>query len=328
MSSAQQTSTAETTIRSFRAGDGPPLAEAWTRSVPHDPIGYRRFRDMFLLDRNFDPAGLIVAEVDGRIVGSAYAVRRLIPESGDDLQPDTGWIPFFFVHPDHRERGVGRTLLQTALDWLAALGRSTVLFSSYTPNYFLPGLDADRYPAADRLLRSLGFDAQYRCVAMDASLVDYRIPDDVTELIARHRDAGYRFEAPTDDELVGLIDIAGSEFNIDWARGIREAVLEGLPLDRIMMAWDPDGAPLGWAMFGTYEHVIERFGPFGVLPQSRGLGLGKVLLHLTMEQMRAAGAHSAWFLWTGATSAAGQLYLKSGFDITRTFTVMRRTTGS
>lgn len=318
----------EMIIRSFRPGDGPALAAVWTRAAPQDPIGFRRFRDMFLLDRNFDAAGLLVAEQAGAIVGAAYAVRRLIPESGDDLQPDSGWIPFFFVDPDHRGRGVGRQLLQAALDWLAELGRTTVFFSSYTPNYFLPGLDADRYPAADRLLRDLGFDTQYQCVAMDASLLDYRIPDEVAELIGRHRAAGYRFQAPTDDELVGLIDIAGAEFNTDWARGIREAVLDGLPLDRIVAAWDPDGNPLGWAMFGTYEHVIERFGPFGVLPASRGLGLGKVLLHLTLEQMRAAGAHSAWFLWTEPTSAAGRLYLKSGFDITRTFTVMRRTAAS
>ena len=79
---------------------------------------------------------------------------------------------------------------------------------------------------------------------------------------------------------------------------------------------------LGWAMHGTYENVLERFGPFGVLPESRGTGLGKVLLHLTLERMRALGAHSAWFLWTEETSAAGHLYLNTGFEITRTFTIM------
>jgi GNAT superfamily N-acetyltransferase len=94
-------------------------------------------------------------------------------------------------------------------------------------------------------------------------------------------------------------------------------------LDRIVVARDPEGQILGWAMHGTYEGVLERFGPFGVLPTSRGTGLGKVLLHLTLERMVAAGAHSAWFLWTGEESAAGQLYLKSGFDITRRFTILR-----
>ena len=69
--------------------------------------------------------------------------------------------------------------------------------------------------------------------------------------------------------------------------------------------------------------VDERFGPFGVLEEMRGTGLGKVLLHLVLERMRARRAHSAWFLWTGAETAAGVLYLRTGFDVTRTFTVLR-----
>jgi GNAT superfamily N-acetyltransferase len=310
-------------IRSFEVGDGPALAAAWTAAAPADPIGYQRFRDLFLLDRNFDPAGLHVAVVDDDVVGAAYAVRRLVAAAGDDLEPSTGWIPFFFVHPDHRGRGLGRALLTAALDWLRSEGRAFAFFSSYTPNYFLPGLDAARYPDAQRLLSALGFERQYDAVAMDRSLVGYEIPADVRSLVAELKAGGYSFGTPTGDELTSLIAIAHSEFNPDWARAIREAVVAGMPLERIVLARDPGGRVLGWAMHGTYEGVIDRFGPFGVLPASRGTGLGKVLLHLTLERMAGLGAHSAWFLWTGEQSAAGQLYLKSGFTITRTFTILR-----
>ena len=310
-------------IRSFEVGDGPALAAAWTAAAPADPIGYPRFRDLFLLDRNFDAAGLKLAIVDNQIVGAAYAVRRLIAVDADDLEPASGWIPFFFVHPDHRGRGLGRELLTAAMDWLRDHGRSEVFFSSYTPNYFLPGLDAARYPAAGRLLQALGFERQYDAVAMDRSLVGYEIPADVGKRIETLTAEGYSFGTPTGDELTSLISIAGGEFNPDWARAIREAVVAGMPLDRIVVARDPGRGILGWAMHGTYESVIDRFGPFGVLPASRGTGLGKVLLHLTLERMVALGAHSAWFLWTGEKSPAGQLYLKTGFSITRTFTILR-----
>jgi GNAT superfamily N-acetyltransferase len=311
------------TIRSFQVGDGPGLAAAWTAAAPADPISYQRFRDLFLLDRNFDAAGLQVAVINDQIVGAAYAVRRLIAVDADDLEPSAGWIPFFFVHPEHRGRGLGRELLSAAMDWLRSHGRSEVYFSSYTPNYFLPGLDAARYPSAARLLAGLGFERGYDAVAMERSLVGYAIPDEVRKRIDALTAEGYSFGTPSDDELTALIAIAGAEFNPDWARAIREGVVSGLPLDRIVVARDPSGAILGWAMHGTYEAVIDRFGPFGVLPASRGTGLGKVLLHLTLERMVAAGAHSAWFLWTGEKSAAGQLYLKTGFDITRTFTILR-----
>ncbi|GAA1995675.1 GNAT family N-acetyltransferase [Catenulispora subtropica] len=310
-------------IRSFQVGDGPRLAAAWTAAAPADPMTYRRFRDLFLLDRNFDPAGLQVAVVDGEVAGAAYAVRRLIAAQGDDLQPASGWIPFFFVRPGFRGRGLGRELVAAAMEWLRALGRSEVFFSSYTPNYFLPGLDVARYPHALRLLTGLGFAKQYDAVAMDRSLVGYAVPAEVRERIEALEGGGYRFGTPADDELTTLISIAGADFNPDWARAIREAVVAGMPLDRIVVAREPGGAMLGWAMHGTYEGVIDRFGPFGVLPAARGTGLGKVLLHLTLERMAGSGAHGAWFLWTGEKSAAGELYLKTDFEITRRFTVLR-----
>jgi GNAT superfamily N-acetyltransferase len=317
-----QQSTSTATIRPFRSGDGPAIAESWTAAASADGITYNRFRDMFLLDRNFDADGLLVAEQDGNIVGAAYGVRRLIASDGADLEQESGWIPFFFVTPGHRRQGLGARLVRDVMDWLASKGATTVYFSSYTPNYFLPGLDAARYPDAARLLESLGFTTQYESVAMDRTLNDYELPERVRERVAALSADGWSFGSPTGDDLVDLIDIAGSRFNSDWSRGIREGVLGGQPLERIITVRNPEGVMLGWAMHGTYENVLERFGPFGVLPESRGTGLGEILLHLTLERMRALGGHSAWFLWTEETSAAGYLYAKAGFTITRTFAIL------
>ncbi|MEU5311676.1 GNAT family N-acetyltransferase [Streptomyces sp. NPDC021562] len=318
------TTTSRVGIRGFRSGDGPRLVEAWARSAPADPITADRFRTLVLLDPNFDPAGLRIAADGDRVLGAAYAVRRLTPMSGTDLEPEQGWIPFFFVAPDARRRGLGRRLLTEALDWLAGQGRTRVDFSSYTPNYVFPGLDAEAYPEAAGLLDSLGFRALYEAAAMHRALVGYRVPADVLRRAGELTARGHRFGTPADDDLVDLLALAGSHFGPDWACTIRACLTAGTPLDRIVTARDPAGRMVGWAMHGAFDSVDERFGPIGVLEEMRGTGLGEVLLHLVLERMRARRAHSAWFLWTGAQSPAGHLYRKAGFTTTRVFRVMRR----
>lgn len=310
-------------ITGFRVGQGDTLVDLWRRSAPADPITAPRFRNLVLLDANFDPEGLRLAFEGDKLVGAAYAVRRKVAMVGDDLEPERGWLPFFFVDPDVRGRGIGTQLLTDALNWLRAQGRTEAHFASYTPNYILPGLDRAAYPEAAKLLTRLGFTTLYQAAAMDKSLVGYAPPEKVRTRTAELETAGYTFGTPSDDELVALVSLAHEHFNPDWGRAIRESVGAGLPLDRIVVAREPDGNLVGWAMFAAYEAMIERFGPFGVVTDRRGTGLGEVLLHLTLTRMRALGAHGAWFLWTGENSPAGHLYRKTGFTTTRLFDVMR-----
>lgn len=314
-------------IRVYEAGDARQIADAWTLAAPADGMTYSRFVAQILLDRNFDKQGLRVAVRRGRIVGAAYGVRRRIAAFADDLEPGQGWIPFFFVVPDAQGAGIGRALVESVLAWLDSEGVTTTHFSSYTPNYILPGLDAARYPRAARLLATLGFETEYEAVAMERPLGDYTMPGAIRDNVARLRGQGYRIGEATPEDLVDLIEIATADFNPDWGRAIREAYLGGMPAERVLLVRTPQGEALGWAMHGTYEGIVDRFGPFGVLPKDRGNGFGEILLHLTLERMRAFGAHNAWFLWTDENSPAGHLYAKTGFTVTRTFTILHRTVG-
>ncbi|MGW6496222.1 GNAT family N-acetyltransferase [Nonomuraea angiospora] len=307
------------TVRAFASGDEVSLVDAWNRSMPADPATSSWFRDCVLLDPNFDPEGLRVAVSGGRVVGCAYAVRRLTPLApGTDLEPDTGWIPFFFVVPEHRGGGLGRRLVGEAVAFLEQAGRTKVDFSSYTPNYVLPGADAELYPDGYRLLNGLGFRTLYSPVAMDRTLVGYVTPDDVRELRAERESDGYAFRSPTDGELPELIRFAAGAFNPDWGEAIRQH------RDPKRMIIAKKDQIVGFALYAAYRGIPERFGPFGVDPEQRGTGLGKILLHLTMTMMRAEGLHSSWFLWTGEASPAGLLYTKAGYEITRRFHVMRK----
>lgn len=309
-------------IRPLRAGEAGAVVALWNRAAPTDPTSLPRFRDQVLLDANFDPDGLRLAWDGDDLVGAAYAVRRRTAMVGADLEPDRGWLPWFFVAPEARRRGVGRAVVTSALDHLRDHGAREAWFSSYTPNYVLPGLDREAYPAAGPLLADLGFRTADTVAAMDRTLVGYAPPAGFDARVADLTAAGWSFDTPTVDELPALIRLAGEHFNPDWARAIREALLAGLPPERIVRARDPEGTLIGWAMHDAYPDGPERFGPFGVLESRRGLGLGGVLLHLTLTRMKAAGAHGAWFLWTGEDSPAGHLYTRAGFTVTRRFDIL------
>ncbi|MDZ5473709.1 GNAT family N-acetyltransferase [Bacillus sp. 31A1R] len=309
--------------RFYQSGDEKEIVKLWNECLPKDPITSTRFRNLVLLDANFDPVGVKLAFHEDQLVGCVYAVRRLLPMYGIDLEPENGWIPFFFIHPSFRTRGIGKKLLSEAVEFLAGEGRENVLFASYAPNYILPGIDENTYPEAYQFLQYQGFERLYSPVAMDRNLVGYEVPLEVKELKRIRETEGYTFEKAEDKDLYEVIQFANLIFNPDWGRAIREGILQGLPLKRILVARHKEKL-IGFCLYGGYEGIAERFGPFGVDPDQQGKGIGKIMLHECLRSMRSEGLHGAWFLWTSEKSPAGMLYKKTGFQVTRTFHVMKK----
>lgn len=300
------------------------LVQVWNACNVADPITESRFIKTVLMDINFDADGLLIAKRDGKIIGASYAVRRKHASEHDLLEPEKGWLLSFFVARRERQSGLGHHLVSQSVDWLEQCGAREVYFSSYTPNYLVPGLDKDAYPRAFKLLEDMGFHRQYEAAAMDRLLSDYRPSIRYRNTLDGLHAEGYVVRAARVEDLPCVLRLAGDHFNPDWERAIREAVVQGMPAENISIALDPTGTLVGWAMHGTYEGMSERFGPFGVLDSQRGKGLGRVLLHHCLQHMKASGAHSAWFLWTGEASPAGRLYLDEAFSTTRRFTIMKR----
>lgn len=327
---------ADVEYRRFQPGDVAALVELMALGLPTDPVSLEWFTEYVLLDPNFDADGLTVAtgcldeqpfartlgSTVEELLGFVYAVRAR-GGAGIPVDPDGGWITIGAVHPAARRRGIGSGLLTRAVDFLRSRGAKWVAYSGYPPAYFLPGLDADAYPEALRLFEAHGFRTRYRPVAMDLGLATYRIPDDVLARQRTRESEGYTFAPATPGDLPEAIAFAAAELAPDWGEAIREAVLRHGRPERVVVVRDPDQTIVGVATYGAYRGVMERFGPIGVAPTQRGLGLGKILMHVTLARMRAEGAHSAWFLWTGLESPAGRLYLEAGFVVTRTFHVLQ-----
>ncbi|HOU11514.1 MAG TPA: GNAT family N-acetyltransferase [Anaerolineae bacterium] len=308
-------------IRSYRGTDEAALLDLWRATMTHDPITPSVWRTKVLLDPNFDPEGLLVAEDGEALVGFVLSLVRRVPYFLQGLEPEVGWITAFGVHPERRRQGIGRALFDAALARMAALGRTRVAISPYTPNYFIPGVDVDAYPAAVAFLSATGWQTTSIPIAMRAELTGLQIPPDIIALEDRLRQDDIVMRPVQPADLPALMAFTVEHFGWDWYRFAQDYLLAlfGAGADDIGCYV----AARGDAIVGYCQHRRERFGPFGVAPEMRNRGIGRLLLFRCLADMAARGFHCAYFLWTGKDAA--RMYSLAGFRQMRQFAIMQKT---
>ncbi len=307
------------TLRPYCGADEAALIALWNATMTHDRINPSVFRTRVLLDSNFNPDGLLLAEQDGVLRGFVLSLARQVPLFLQGLEPDRGWITAFGVHPEHRRRGIGRQLFDVALARLAALGRTQVFISPYTPNYFIPGVDVSAYPDAVAFLHATGWETISSPISMRAELTGFQIPPHIAALERRLREEEIIVHPVDSADLPELMPFIADTFGWDWYRFAQEYLLElyGPGSDEICFLT----ARQGKRIVGYCQQRRERFGPFGVAPEMRNKGIGRLLLFQCLATMLTKGFHCAWFLWTGQDAA--RLYALAGFKPVRQFEVMK-----
>lgn len=307
-------------IRGYRPDDEATVLAVWNAALIADPINAATWRAKVLLDPNFDREGCLIAEVEGEVRGFLLSLVRRVPFFGQGYEPEQAWITAFGVMPAWQGSGLGSALLDTALDRLSALGRKSVALSPYVPNYFTPGADVKAYARGIEFLTKRGFETIERPISMRAELTGFRIPESIAERAAALSEEGIEVRPATPVDIVPVLDFAQRHFTWDWHReasGIFADLFTGDSRFVGMQVAMQQGKVLGYA-----EHRGERFGPFGVHPELRGRGIGRVLLAMTLSEMLKKNFHAAWFLWTGDDAA--RLYSQVGFREVRRFAVMEK----
>lgn len=309
-------------IRPYQGGDEAGLLAVWNAAMTHDRISADIFRTKVLLDPNFQAAHLPVALVDGQIAGFVLGLTRQVPLFLQGLEPDKAWITAFGVHPDYQRQGIGAALFAHLLDLFQAEGRAQVDISPYVPNYFVPGVDASAYAGSIAWLEAVpGFKTLYQAISMGADLTGFQIPQDILDLDARlNAEEGVSIAPVSAADLPELMPFIVQHFGWDWYRHAQDYLLEyfGDSPHRICFLV----ARQRGEIIGYCQQRGERFGPFGVNPAKRNLGIGRVLLFRCLAEMSARHTYYAYFLWTGESAA--RLYALAGFKRRRVFTLLRK----
>ncbi len=131
-------------FRQFRNFDSPQLVAVW-QSRP-EQAGFSRavtveiFEQFVLSKPYFDPAGLIVAEDDGRLIGFAHAAFGA-DDAEDTISTDLGTTCVLVARPDCNEAQLAAGLLEHTEDYLRQHGAKVIYGGGIRPlNGFYLGL--------------------------------------------------------------------------------------------------------------------------------------------------------------------------------------------
>ena len=94
-----------------------------------DPITYYNLEELILSD----DASLVVAEIEGKIIGSGYAMIK--PARHYLNHEFYSYLGFMFTLPDYRGRGVNTKIIERLKQWSDSKGLKEIRLTVYDENH-------------------------------------------------------------------------------------------------------------------------------------------------------------------------------------------------
>ena len=311
----------------IRPLDKPDLAEVvagWNECWKYDQVTEQRFARVILDDPNYEPSGTLVATEpptlpsQRKIVGFVCAAARedVVGKDGRGLpeQADFGYLKGFFVREEYRDTDVGELLLDEAIRFVRAKGKSILRVVLYSGRYFFPGIDV-RYEQLLRFFERHGFERIQLVNDLSINLTQFE-PSEYHRKVRRRVEESGATITPYHPEMLEPMQEFVRKVNIPY--WFPEGWEEDFGEEGHTLAALRGEEIVGWAEYWPHP---ERggFGPIAVLPEERHQGIGTCLLSEAMLWMKAQGVPEAFAGW-----AATDFYLRSGWEICRQYAALEK----
>ena len=273
-------------IRESREDDLPRLYSLAQRAFSHDSfsaelLGEKLFRPA---QPDRDEHRVYLAESGGEPVGMMQAIWRTAEARG--------WLGLFAVEAGHRRQGIAASMFQRVMeDWRRASVRVAEALA-VPGNYFTPGIDP-RYTEGVCFLERSGFERFKDCVNLTAPL-DAPFETQTEENRLAGLSVEVRRARPSDGPLLDVF--FAEHFGPDWRLEAQLALENDPPALHLGIR---GGRIIAFSAHSTQNREWGFFGPMGTAPESRGLGIGRILLWRCLNDLREAGHKTAVIPWVG-----------------------------
>ncbi len=286
--------------------DARQILQLWNSKYRKDPTTESVLNKKFFNSKYLD----IVSPITKNGSFSLAGTRKLKFYHSEDL--DSGWILCLGIE----ENKDAKFLLNEQIKAMKGRGVKKLYYSSFTPDYFSPGVDKARYPHLHEFLEKYGFREESEAIEMVLNSNEYE-----PSIIETKGNIGLEIYSSKIEKQI--LDFMKKNFNADWYYRVLSVIEHGDPEQVSVARFNEE--IVGFSMFSGPEGDMwyypgERFGPFGVAEEYRGKGIGTLLLIQTLNMMKGRGIQSAFFKWTDEN--AGRLYKRFGFRETRRYSIM------
>ncbi|MDQ3328639.1 MAG: GNAT family N-acetyltransferase [Chloroflexota bacterium] len=275
-----------TDIRELTSHDLPALLDLCTSALPLDTFTLPLLRARILDEPEHQPHLQLAAWNGDRLVGAMLAGVRYGGE-----EPSAA-IRLFAVETTARRNGVATSLRREIESRVRRAGHRRLTVAQQAPVYFWPGVDV-RYTPALCFLEANGYERGAEAINMD---VDLLLRDwDTADAEAQLATEGYEVRRLQAGDRESFDAWMREAWNATWAY----EALESMKNDPVS-TWvaTRDGT---FHAFASYDCTAfpGGFGPTGTDESLRGKGIGTVLFHRCMQDMRALGYSKCEVCWTG-----------------------------
>jgi len=220
-------------------------------------------RRQIFSDPDYDPQLVYGIFSDRRLVGTVAGVRR--PWKNGLAR--TGFIKWLQIHPAHRHRGLGTTLLESIQRKFTEAGMQEIRFGGSAPRYLLPGVPANAHGLIS-LLKKHNWELTTQRINLCVDLNSVRLPQSDTQ-------DKYDITEVMPDNRGKVLDFIENEFSTSWAIEAEDVFRSAAPAF-LLQCSDNSGTPVGFAAVGATNR--NWLGPMGVAEKFRGQGIGRRLL--------------------------------------------------
>jgi mycothiol synthase len=273
-------------IRPLQPDDIDEVTRLLASSIPDENISADWLRETAFRDPDYDPDISLVALDGGTIAAYAMGILR---HTSDGIR---AWIKVFATAEDRRGTGVMSTLFDRIEAAFRRHGVAAVNIADSAPYYAWSGLDPG-YTAAVAFLQSRGYKKTGETLDM---LCDLRQSAwDTSSDTERLRGEGVVIRRATRSDMQPVFSFLRVQFP-GWLREVATCFRQSSISLHLALV---DGSPVAFAAYdGNYPRT-GWFGPMGTAPESRRHGLGRVLLHCCLKDMRDQGCRTALIPWVG-----------------------------